>query len=187
MGLSNLLASLNRMRHTRGFGIHSPFAYTVVRDVVAPSDSIGYYGYHDIDRSLGPSSRRAGMRDVRRLARLLLRLTVFLRARHVFIPADAHPALKVAAEAAGARVETRPSHADECGLILLTRSAAIKKGVLAGYISRPGNAILADDPDIFLWMEVAASLREGLILHSPNRDLIISREGMARMIYSVNI
>lgn len=34
---------LSRLRHRRGFGIHSPYAYTVVKNIIAPSRGYAYY------------------------------------------------------------------------------------------------------------------------------------------------
>lgn len=34
---------LSRLRHKRGFGIHSPYAYRVVKHVIAPAKGYGYY------------------------------------------------------------------------------------------------------------------------------------------------
>lgn len=43
---------LSRMRHRRGFGIHSPFAYSMVKDVIAPSVRYLYYNENDVAEAL---------------------------------------------------------------------------------------------------------------------------------------
>jgi len=58
------------MRHRRGFGIHSPFAFRFVTEVLA--QRLPYYGYTDISG------------DPR--IRLLFRLTVYFRPTTVAVP-----------------------------------------------------------------------------------------------------
>ena len=45
-----------RWRHTRGYGVHSPFAYSLVKEVVRPGRKYGHYGYEEIDNSLERTS-----------------------------------------------------------------------------------------------------------------------------------
>ena len=40
-----------RWRHSKGFGVHSPFAYNLVTTVVRPG-IYGYYGYDDIESAI---------------------------------------------------------------------------------------------------------------------------------------
>lgn len=35
---------LSRLRHRRGFGIHSPYAYMIVKQIIAPPSDYAYYG-----------------------------------------------------------------------------------------------------------------------------------------------
>lgn len=41
---------LKRLRHRKGYGVHSPFAYDFLRDVVYEKNH--YYAYEDIDKRL---------------------------------------------------------------------------------------------------------------------------------------
>ncbi|MDE6301480.1 MAG: hypothetical protein K2M19_07165 [Muribaculaceae bacterium] len=52
-----------RLRHSRGFGVHSPFAYRMVREVLAAPRGCAYYAESALDR-----------RDLRRLYRILVEL-----------------------------------------------------------------------------------------------------------------
>lgn len=40
---------INRLRHKRGFGVHSPLAFMLIRDVVYPPRGYGYYVEDEID------------------------------------------------------------------------------------------------------------------------------------------
>lgn len=66
-----LLKSFVRRRHSRGFGIHSPFAYHFVTEVLCLSDEYGFYAYSVAGRD-------------RRL-RLLVRLLAFFNPASVRI------------------------------------------------------------------------------------------------------
>lgn len=69
---------LNLYRHSRGFGVHSPWAYTIVREVL-PGRGAAYYAYSDIDRVFG--------RDAR-LARKVFRLLVHFNPAGVAVTRD---------------------------------------------------------------------------------------------------
>lgn len=60
-----------RWRHSRGYGVHSPFAYTLVKEALYPAMGYAYYLEHDprLDSEDPSESRRA-----RSLYRLALRL-----------------------------------------------------------------------------------------------------------------
>lgn len=85
-----------RWRHSHGFGVHSPFAYNLVTMAVRPG-KYGYYGYELIDRVILTPGKRYD-RDVRRDARLLLRLLVALGSRRLLIAAADPEPFRAAAE-----------------------------------------------------------------------------------------
>lgn len=64
----NLFDYINRWRHTKGYGVHSPLAFRIVRECLMPDGEYGYYGDGTIEQTL-PDDRR-----LRRHARILLRL-----------------------------------------------------------------------------------------------------------------
>lgn len=64
MSRESLLSLYKRWRHTRGFGVHSPFAYRIVKEVVHPPRGYAYY-----------AELRPGMD---RIERIVYRLSVFL-------------------------------------------------------------------------------------------------------------
>lgn len=65
MARNSLFSLYKRWRHTRGFGVHSPFAYRLVTEVVRPPRGYAYY-----------AEFRPGMN---RGERIFYRLGVFLR------------------------------------------------------------------------------------------------------------
>lgn len=82
--LSLYLTSLNRYRRSRGFGVHSPFAYYFIKRVI--KEHCGYYSYPVINRA----ADRADMS--RSEARLLFRVANYFN----------QPVMMVAAENAAA-------------------------------------------------------------------------------------
>ena len=59
--MQTLLKRWSRLRHTRGFGVHSPFAYAFITSVLCPPRRYGYYAYSTVGRN----------RHMRLLVRLL--------------------------------------------------------------------------------------------------------------------
>ena len=109
MLLNSLTDRYKRWRHGHGYGVHSPYAYHIVREVLRPSDQVGYYAYTDIHNLC---RRYAGAIPVSE-AMLLYRILVELRPAKVAVAAGAkaeiierivalalpHSALSSAAEA----------------------------------------------------------------------------------------
>lgn len=76
MGI-DLRARISRMRHGRGFGVHSPWAYRVLTEVLR--EKAQYYCYPRLDKIFG---------DEAPVARALFRLTVFLSPESVTVLGD---------------------------------------------------------------------------------------------------
>lgn len=89
-GLIGRIASeVNRWRHRRGFGVHSPSAYVMMTDVVRPSRLYGLYSYYYLDCLLERMSAPSAMlMKARERMRLLLRLCCHLAPSSLKITAD---------------------------------------------------------------------------------------------------
>ena len=172
-----------RLRHSYGYGVHSPFAYALVRRAVSPGRYC-WYGYADIDAALYDNPSRG----VRRQARILLRLAASLSPRSVFLPMRSHSAYHAALEAADSRmhIERRPAKAAGCEMIC-SNGEFIPYPVLAECLSRPGGVVALRDvsPD---WPErLFEGMEEGLMLRGRRNALLVAREGMRKVAYTVNI
>ncbi len=84
-----MLDSLRRLRHSFGFGVHSPFAFRFVRDVVRAPRSCSYYCHDELHSLLRPLPRQR-----RRTCKLIFRLAARMGFRHVCISAGADNAIK---------------------------------------------------------------------------------------------
>lgn len=61
-----------RWRHARGFGIHSPSAYRLVREVLRPGSAYAYYAYEDIGRARRALPNLLSQNELELIFRLLL-------------------------------------------------------------------------------------------------------------------
>ena len=116
--MEGIAARYKRWRHTRGFGVHSPLAYRIVRDVVRPRRGYAYYGDAEINDTFEGRVDRLMWRH----ARMLLRLCALLRPRSVYLPQGIHAAFPTAVTCAGSDVRQvhRLSEAPACDMICST-------------------------------------------------------------------
>lgn len=71
---------ISRWRHTRGYGVHSPIAYRIVKECVRPDSRYGFYSDAFIDYEFRNDRKKC------RNARMLVRLVNLLSPRRVWIP-----------------------------------------------------------------------------------------------------
>ncbi|MDE6481155.1 MAG: hypothetical protein K2L45_12900 [Muribaculaceae bacterium] len=71
---------IGRWRHTRGYGVHSPLAFRIVKECVRPDKKYGFYSDAYLDFEYHED--RKGLR----YAKLALRLINLLRPKRVWIP-----------------------------------------------------------------------------------------------------
>ena len=71
---------IRRWRHTRGYGVHSPLAFRIVKECVRPDKRYGFYSDAYLDFEYHED--RKGLRH----AKLALRLINLLRPKRVWIP-----------------------------------------------------------------------------------------------------
>ena len=75
-----ILNWIRRWRHTRGYGVHSPLAFRIVKECIRSDRRYGFYcdAYLDFEYH----NDRRGLRH----ARLIIRLLNLLRPSHVWLP-----------------------------------------------------------------------------------------------------
>lgn len=178
-----MMESYRRLRHTYGFGVHSPFAYSLVTDVVRPGRGYAFYGYEDIDATFGSRV----LPGVRREARMLLRLAAFIRPREVFLPSGIHPAYHAALHAAGVReIVRRPRLAGSCDMIC-TRGDFLSERILREMLARPGSVVAVRDIPSAWAQRLFLSIGEGLMLLGRRNAVLIHRTGMQPLCYTMRI
>lgn len=85
-----------RWRHSKGFGVHSPFAYRFVITVLRPGP-YKYYSYQEIDRYL----RNQEFHNHRfiNLVKFIIRLSIFLKTKRIITVGADNRASEVATKA----------------------------------------------------------------------------------------
>lgn len=178
-----MMESYRRLRHTYGFGVHSPFAYSLVTNVVRPGRRYAFYGYEDIDATFGSRV----LPGVRREARMLLRLAAFLRPREVFLPSGIHAAYHASLHAAGVReIVRRPKLADRCDMIC-THGDFLPEHLLRECLSRPGSVVAIRDVPPAWAQRLFRSLGDGLMILGRRNAVLIHRTDMQPLCYTMKI
>ncbi len=174
-----------RWRHTRGYGVHSPFAYSLVKSVVHPGRGYAYYAYEEIDNSMEGTS----LPHSRRESRILLRLSAFLNVRSAFLPNDERISpFRAALLAANSRmtVTTALSSAPDCRLICSTGDY-VPIDTLKRLLSEEGRIVALRESPEGWGRQLFDSLSEGLMLYGRKNIIVISRPGMQKVAYSMLI
>lgn len=93
---------LRRWRNSRGFGVHSPAGFMLMRDVIRPQSIYGLYAYQDLDRMLEriEQNRICSYAD-RGVLRMLLRLSARLTPKHMIVAAPSPSLLHKLPQLAG--------------------------------------------------------------------------------------
>lgn len=177
------MISYKRLRHTYGFGVHSPFAFQLVKDVVRPGRLYSWYGYEDIDAAV--NAGRKGIK-IERQAKMFHRLLTAIHPESLFLPLGSDPLYHVAAAAVGTgmKIERKPKHALECSMIA-SHKDFIPLDMLKKHILTPEKSIvLMNYPEG--WADALfESLPEGLMLYSPRNAIIIHRPEMMKVSYDI--
>lgn len=172
-----------RWRHSRGYGVHSPFAYRLVERVIHPGPYC-YYGYGDIDETFPGSVDRR----VRREARMLLRLVAELHPASIFLPTGIHPAYHAAVQAADSKIEIvrKPRLASTADMIC-TQADFIGLDTLRAHLAVPGHSVaLVNAPEG--WDEALfEAVGEGMMMTGTRNLFVVAREGMQKISYTVQI
>lgn len=164
------LSWISRGRHALGFGIHSPFAFMLVRDVV--QDHNAYYGYHELETA---SASPDGLSE--REARFLLRICGRLGVRTVLSDASS-PRFVAAVRDGGTHVVASLQDAgrdDEVPMLIYALRTPPDSALIAERLRTPGNAVLlhSDFP-----CECRVAMPGGVIFTSRHGVLAVSRENM---------
>lgn len=104
MGLiGNTLHAFGRLRHGKGFGIHSPFAFTFVKDVLRLPDTYAYYAYNDLKYLREEYAPRYGSGKPLALKylKLIFRIVNHFRPVNTLVVGGSEPLIAVAAASVG--------------------------------------------------------------------------------------
>jgi len=177
-GLGRLAESYKRARHSRGFGVHSPFAFAVVNLLRLRRGSGFYADFQITDAALKEGGRRLRS-DALRFHRLCARFADGA----VLVSPDAPKAISLAATLASSRIK-------------LTDDPAMVSGCVGAYLTpscRPTTlgdvwrfAMLSGfcEEDV---MDMADASGATLVLLGKRNALLMKRGGMHRVCHTVNL
>lgn len=160
MGLSRWY---KRWRHGHGYGVHSPFAYRMVREVLRPPNSYAYYAENDLPHAE---------------LRLLYRLLVDLKPETVTIAAESmagHLQRLVSMAVPSARIT-------DCGtpdMLIVYGYAPVRHEAAEArmiYLNNAGHPLLA---------KAAAGLDRGHIYRNAVRAIIIRNPKLPAQVFEV--
>ena len=180
--ISDFFDSYKRWRHSKGYGVHSPYAFRMVKDVVRPGN-YGYYGYDLIDAVLGSknSSPELKLKELR----LLLRLLVFLHSKRLLAIGPLTQGMLAVAHGAGVEAETfrQSSDLQKDDLVIIsnikTTSEALKKSL------GDKTPIIAISPSPEIRNFMMQPLSHGLLLTGSDIMILIPRPEMHYVSYSM--
>lgn len=176
--LSRLSEAYKRRRHSMGFGVHSPFCYSFVKNVVRPGREM-YYGYHDIEREPDATAGE------RREARLLLRLAVSLDVRSVYSTERLPEVFNVALRAAYSKMEF--ADVPEKAMLIISCDGVPDVDSLRSLLSKPGRIVLVGEISEYEGRSLLDSMPGGVWFRGKRRSIFVARDFMAKVIYTVNI
>lgn len=192
--IRRLARRYRRWRHTRGFGIHSPYAFALLTDALRPGRRYAYYGDADIDAAVeewGVACEATGRRAkrVRRNARLLLRLLAATRPASLWLDPTLPAPLAVAADKAGYRPGERMATDWRQAAMIVTAGddTRLFGAELARWLAVPRRSLLLFDPGKALADALYSALPEGLMLRAPRVVWLINRRGMRKLSYTVTL
>lgn len=184
--LRRLCHAYLRLRHSYGHGVHSPFAFSLIENVIRPGD-YHFYGYHDIDRTYYRSS--PSTESQRSLARFLLRLMVFLGSKTLYHSGELPEVVATSVKCAGAVTSSTgtsviPQH---LGFpLLLMQGDEVDPMALRNYLGG-GSAVLAIMPGKEIKNLLTQEMECGVAFYDNRAVLAVPRQETAFVSYECQL
>ena len=179
------MKALQRLRHSRGFGVHSPYAYRFVGSVINPPRGYAYYAEREIEDTLTKEPMRYRLEAE---ARTLLRIATFTNPESAYLPASAHKCFRFVLRAVNRHIRLTDSVAKIENVDLLATSAnAITLDKLRSFISQPGKTLLIRNVPAD-WVEpLFESMKEGVMFEGKTNCILLSRPGIWKVRYLMKL
>ena len=181
-------ASYLRWRHSKGFGVHSPFAFGIVENVINLPEKYGLYAYKGVSRSLNQKKNRHLRKEKNKIF-FLLRLLSYLKIQKILYCDTPQAFLKIVSENTGIRLIDIAGDRDfniseDC--LLIFSDPDIEEGILNRFIERNGSMLfLFDDND--LSAKLGSEMSRGVIFRDKDMILAIPHQDMAFVKYDITL
>lgn len=177
--LSSLFQPYLRWRHSEGFGVHSPYAYRFVKDVIKPGN-YGYYGYSAIEKEA--RKRNWNNEDLK----LLLRTAIFLDTKRIIVQKEMAGKAGLVSSAIGTTLtvikKSENLISNMTDLLIADSLAGHDKSVEKAISS--GTPVIAFDPDPSLRQLMVKPLERGVLFDGLRIMILIPRQEMAYVRYT---
>ena len=178
----NIFKNYRRWRHSKGYGVHSPFAYRFVTTVIRPG-CYGYYSYWEIDDQL--KGKEKNNNKFLRLIRFTIRVSVFLKIKRI-VSLSGSRLSEITARALNLTLINLNSQKDyefqEGDLFIIEKEV---KAELLRRAIQDKTPVLAINPDTQARDILKTPMERGLLLNDKNMIILIPRQEMAYISYDI--
>ena len=183
IGYGNLWRSFLRFRHSKGFGVHSPYAFRFVNNVVRPG-IYRYYSEENLEIQLRDHSRKN-----RKLATFIFRCSKFLNSQRILSYGLPEFIINALSASCGIPVVGVTDNADieiaSGDLVIFFHDNPASLDFNASVESEI--AIIAIFPDESFRNIIEKPLNQGLLLKDKEISLLIPRKEMAYTAYDMKL
>lgn len=162
-----MFGNIRRWWHTRGFGVHSPSAYRLIREVLCPSARYGFYAYRQL-------RKMAHTAEEYRTLCLIYRLLIEFQPRNVLITCPDSTMQSVVGLAHG-NSESSPQEAD----FIIVNGGEVPDGVNPAAVFFCRNCV-------GLVNEYARQMAKGHIFRSRRHALVVLNENLPLQTFELN-
>lgn len=173
----SLAESYKRWRHTRGYGVHSTFAYRLLTEAI--KCPYAYYGYADVNRLFDPRQRHCLAAE---RGRLVLRIAAWLRPESYALTDSRAVVLKTAMRT-GHR-KARVASPAEAALILAPEGSQAFKQLEEA--AKRGASIVAFGITEEESRRVVEEMSEGVAFIARDALILVTRPQTAKAVYTAN-
>lgn len=175
-----------RWRHSKGYGVHSPYAYRFVKDVLHPGD-YGFYAYHDLDYNIHPDD---GINhNMINRGRFIIRLIVFLKSKRVVSVNPSINFLKIITLILHIKYSEIHSESElklQSGDLMISSSGHVPDNILSLAFSEK-IPVLVYKPDKTTALRLEQPIERGVLFVGKNKILLIPREEMEYLRYDIKM
>lgn len=183
--MNELVMKYLRWRHSKGYGVHSPYAYRFVTSVLRPGP-YRYYSYWEIENHL--RGRESQDYHLQNLIKFTIRLAIFLKTKHIISFPETRFA-EIAAKSLNLEwIEVNSNNKikfSQSDLLILEKSRASQSMVQQAIDQ--GSSVLAINPDEAIRRLLETPMPRGLLLYDKHRILLIPRQEMAYTAYPIKL